>query len=179
MSTPTPNEMLPWLEHGPYFKVDDMVRMRRDVKVPKYGVLLHGVGTVTSLGEAGTVVFLKTTSDWFFAFHPDDLELVSPADPRDAEIAALKARVAELESRQADEDRSVSKEKVQKALEQSHTGLPMILPDSLAVVPDDRAYFRQLVIELIRANRSNVMWEANGIFDEVKRREHSNKEQSC
>lgn len=59
---------------------------------------------------------------WFYS---SDFELVEPAapDPRDAEIERLKARVAELESRQSDADRAYYRKLVVACLRRSWSGV--------------------------------------------------------
>lgn len=93
------------------FKVGDTVRVRAGVKlwwpddVPR-----DEIGTIESICEADGNAEIKFPSiSFLFSAMLYDLELVSPAappqpDPRDAEIAALRQRVAELELRQDDDD---------------------------------------------------------------------------
>ena len=128
----------------PDFKVGDRVRVRADVKEPKYCWLAtvprNEIGVVRWFYQDCVYVVLPSlppgTCPW--GIHADELEPAEP-DPRDAEIAALKARVAELESRQADED---------------------------------RLYYRQLVAAaLINRDVPTAINYANAAFAEVKRRE--------
>ena len=102
------------------FKVGDKVRLRKDVKVwwPD-GVPRDVVGIIESICDADRDAEVKFPSiSFLFSVMLFDLELVEPAatDPRDAEIAALKARVAELESRQSDADRAYYRRLVTAAL---------------------------------------------------------------
>lgn len=110
------------------FKVGDRVRVRKGLRKRHYGnhEIPHGIGVVLKLDTTdGTVEVRYDRKDcWFLS---DELELVATAepaepataapDPRDAEIERLKARVAELESRIASDDRVYYRQLVAAALE--------------------------------------------------------------
>ena len=144
------------------FKVGDRVRVRKGLRKRHYGnhEIPHGIGVVLKLDTTdGTVEVRYDRKDcWFLS---DELELVATAepaepataapDPRDAEIERLKARVAELESRIASDDRVYYRQLVAEM----SCGL-MAYPESS-----------------IRANGfSNVVCDfADVVFAEVKRRE--------
>ena len=101
-------------------KVGDKVRIRRNEKLwwPA-GVPRDEVGVIESIcGSDGDAEIKFPSISFLFSAMLFDLELVESAapDPRDAEIAALKARVAELESRQSDEDRLYYRQLVAAAL---------------------------------------------------------------
>lgn len=116
------------------FKVGDRVRVRKGLRKRHYGnhEIPHGIGVVLKLDTTdGTVEVRYDRKDcWFLS---DELELVATAepaepataapDPRDAEIERLKARVAELESRQSDADRAYYRKLVVACLRRSWSGV--------------------------------------------------------
>lgn len=121
----------------------------------------------TTDGNTGVTVFPSTTTVPTF---PNATWTVSSPDPRDAEIARLKARVAELETK-ADPATEPDEEAIEEAEADEPHGVKPAAQDSLSTRHDDLAY--ELAVRGIDRREPEEVEEPEGpSLDDLERKHH-------